>query len=617
MSQQQPSLSPASSPLKSNDLQALRHTTEHVLTFAMQRLYGQERIIMAMGPATEEGFYFDFDTPEEFAVNADMFKKIEKEMKKIISEDLQLKQLQLPLTLLRQVFADNEYKLDWLQEIEKEDEVASLYLMGTAEQIAHDEQLLKTAKTKFDPDQLESFVDLCKGPHLQSTKEIKAFKLLSVAGAYWHGDEKNKMLTRIYGTAFFSQEDLDHFIWQKEEAKKRDHRKLGNQLKLFMFDEEFGQGLPLYLPNGAMLRKLIMDFAFDTYLKQGYQPVSTPHIARLGLWKTSGHWDFYRDSMYSPMEIDGEQYMIKPMNCPGHVKIYNSQMHSYRDLPVRLAEMGTVYRYEKSGELNGILRPRAFTQDDAHIICTPEQLHSELLTLIDLTKFIYSKFGFNDPVISLSVRDPKNTTKYMGADNMWQLAEEALENTLIEKKIPYQRIEGESAFYGPKIDFMFQDALGRKQQLTTIQVDFNFPEKFDMFYVDQNGEKQQPFMLHRALLGSLERFMGVLIEHTAGNFPVWVAPVQVKVLPITDDQIEYAHQVAAKLQAANIRVMVDQHSATLSAKIRDAQLEKVPFMLILGAKEQEQQLVNVRSRDDQKQEAMTVEEFIKKPEFTV
>lgn len=608
---------PSSQPNKKSnqDYQALRHTTEHVLTLAMQRLYGKDRIVMAMGPATEDGFYFDFDTPEDFSVSEEMFKKIEKEMKKIIQEDLKLKQLDLSIKAARQVFIDNPYKQDWLNQIEQEQETASLYLMGTQDQLANDEKLLQQESEKIDPAQLQSFIDLCKGPHLASTKQIEAFKLLSVAGAYWHGDEKNKMLTRIYGTAFFTQEELDHFLWQKEEAKKRDHRKIGNQLKLFVFDEEFGQGLPLYLPNGAMLRKLIMDFAFDTYLERGYKPVSTPHIARLDVWKTSGHWDFYRDSMYSPIEIDDEQYMIKPMNCPGHVKIYTSQMHSYRDLPVRIAEMGTVYRYEKSGEINGILRPRAFTQDDAHIICTPDQLPEELLELIDLTKYIYSKFGFDDPKISLSVRDPQSKDKYMGQDEMWELAEQALENALLKKEIEYERIEGESAFYGPKIDFMFEDALGREQQLTTIQVDFNLPEKFNMFYIDQEGEKKQPFMLHRALLGSLERFMGVLIEHTAGNFPVWLAPIQAKILPITDDQISYAQQVGQKLKTAGMRVEVDERSATLSAKIRDAQLEKIPYMLIVGGREEEQGKINVRSRDDDKQQAMTVEEFVKSIEI--
>ncbi|KUK79239.1 MAG: Threonine--tRNA ligase [Microgenomates bacterium 39_7] len=601
------------------DLASLRHTTEHVLTYAMQRLYGKDRIIMAMGPATDDGFYFDFDTPEDFSVNEEMLKKIEKEMLKLIKADLKMLKLELGVSVLRKVFADNPYKQEWLDGIENSQEQATVYLMGTEEQLEHDQELLQQAEeeSELDSSSLQSFIDLCKGPHLESTKQIRAFKLLSVAGAYWHGDEKNKMLTRIYGTAFPTKEELKHFIWQREEAKKRDHRKIGQKMNLFMFDEEFGQGLPLYKPKGAMLRKLIMDFAFETYLKRGYQPVSTPHIARLGLWETSGHWNFYRDSMYSPMEIDDEQYLLKPMNCPGHVKIYTSDLHSYRDLPVRLAEMGTVYRYEKSGEINGILRPRGFTQDDAHIICTPSQLKDELLEVIDLTKYIYSRFGFSDPKISLSVRDPEDKTKYMGEDDKWQLAEEALEAVLVEKEIPYERIEGEAAFYGPKIDFMFEDALGRAQQLTTIQVDFNLPEKFNMYYIDEKGEKQQPFMLHRALLGSLERFMGVLIEHTAGNFPFWLAPVQVKVLPITDDQIEYAHQVAKQLRKKEMRVEVDDRSATLGSKIRDAETQRVPYMLIVGAKEQAEGTVSVRERDKKEQQVVEVEEFISNSQLLI
>ncbi len=364
------------------------------------------------------------------------------------------------------------------------------------------------------------------------------------------------------------------------------------------------------MPNGAMLRKQIMDFAFNTYLRRGYKPVSTPHIARLKLWQTSGHWDFYRESMYPPIEIDGEQYILKPMNCPGHVKIYNARMHSYRDLPMRLTEMGTVYRYEKSGELNGILRPRCFTQDDAHIICTPAQLHDELLELIDLTQFIYSKFGFSDPMISLSVRDSQDPDKYLGEEGRWQLAEDALEKALKAKQMNYKLIKGEAAFYGPKIDFMYEDALGRQQQLTTIQVDFNLPEKFNMTYVDETGEKQQPFMLHRALLGSLERFMGVLIEHTAGNFPLWVAPLQVKILPITDDQISYAHEVEQQLLAKDVRVEVDDRSATLGAKIRDAEMSKVPYMLIVGEREVKASEVNVRARGEKKQQAVSAEKFV-------
>jgi len=600
--------------LSSNEQQllALRHSAEHVLTYAMQRLYGQDRVIMAMGPATVDGFYFDFDTPEDFVVNEQMLGKIEKEMRQLIKADLPLVQIFVELPVARSVFTNNPYKQEWLDGIESEGEQVSLYLMGSKEQLENDQDLLQKAQAGegLNVAKLQSFIDLCKGPHINSTGEIKAFKLLSIAGAYWHGDEKNKMLTRIYGTAFNTQEELDHYLWQIEEAKKRDHRKIGQKLGLFLFDEEFGQGLPLYKPKGAMLRKLIMDFAFETYLKRGYQPVSTPHIARKGLWEKSGHWQFYRDSIYSPMEIEGEQYLLKPMNCPGHVKIYNSDLHSYRDLPVRLTEMGTVYRYEKSGELSGLLRVRGFTQDDAHIICTSAQLPSELIEMIDLTKYIYSKFDFHDPVVSLSVRDPEDKSKYMGDDESWSLAEKALEEALIAKQLPYQRIEGEAAFYGPKIDFMFEDALGRKQQLTTIQVDFNLPEKFEMYYINEKGEKQQPFMLHRALLGSLERFMGVLIEHTAGNFPFWLSPVQVKVLPITDEQIEYANSVADQLRAENIRVEVDDRSATLGGKIRDAESERVPVMLVVGAREAEKGEVSVRERDQREQRVMGVGEVI-------
>ncbi len=594
-------------------LHKLCHTAEHVLTNAMHQLYGRDRVIMAMGPVTDDGFYFDFDTPEDFRISEDNFKKIEKKMAKIIKQDLLMYRLQLPVKKARQIFKGNPYKQEWLDEIEGNDEPATVYLMGAESEIKADQKYLdETAAKDIDHGQIDSFVDLCKGPHVDSTGEIKAFKILSIAGAYWHGDENNKMLTRIYATAFASQEELDQFLWRREEAKKRDHRKIATKLNLFVFDEEFGQGLPLYKPNGAILRKEIMDFAFGTYLQRGYKPVATPHIARKQLWQTSGHWNFYRDSMYAPMTIDDEEYLLKPMNCPGHVKIYNSDQHSYRDLPLRLAEMGTVYRYEKSGELNGILRPRAFTQDDAHVICTPEQLEAELLELINLTEYIYSKFGFSDPKISLSVRDPQDKSKYMGEDERWQLSEQVLEKALKSKDMNYERIEGEAAFYGPKIDFMYEDALGREQQLTTIQVDFNLPEKFDMTYVGADNQKHRPFMVHRALLGSLERFMGVLIEHTAGDFPVWLAPVQVKVLPITDDQLHYCQQLADKLHTKRVRVEVDDRSATLSAKIRDAEQERVPYMLVVGGREEEAGEVTVRARDEEKQQTLQAEQFVQK-----
>ena len=592
-------------------LHKLRHTAEHVLTDAMHQLYGRDKVVMAMGPATEDGFYFDFDTPEDFSVTEDMFAEIEQKMQEIIDQDLKLQKLELPLAKARRIFADNPFKQEWLDEIEEGQESASVYLMGAEDELKTDvEYLQQSSPDKIERDQLQSFIDLCKGPHVESTSEIKAFKVLSIAGAYWRGDENNPMLTRIYATAFADQEELEQYLWRLEEAKKRDHRKISKKMNLFLFDKEFGQGLPLYMPNGAIIRKEIMDFAFNTYLSRGYKPVSTPHIANLELWERSGHWRFYRDSMYSPIEIDDERYVLKPMNCPGHVKIYNAQLHSYRDLPMRIAEMGTVYRYEKSGELNGILRPRAFTQDDAHIICTPEQLADELLAMIDLTEYIYNKFGFEDPKISLSVRGGGDKDKYLGTDEKWAMAEKALEDALIKRNMNYVRVEEEAAFYGPKIDFMYQDALGREQQLTTIQVDFNLPEKFEMTYVDQDGEHKQPFMLHRALLGSLERFMGVLIEHTAGSFPVWLAPVQVVLLPITDRNNAFALEVKEKLAEAGVRVELDDSSERLSAKIREAETQRIPYMLVMGDREQERGQVTVRSRDSEEQQTVGVEEFV-------
>ncbi len=594
----------------SQHLQALRHTTEHVLTYAMHRLYGRNRVIMAMGPAIETGFYFDFDTPDDFTVNEDMFSKIEREMRKIIKQDLKLKKLELSIPAARAVFANNPYKQEWLDEIEAAQEKTTVYLMGTAEQIKHDQEYLQNKPADIKRDELQSFVDLCKGPHLNSTKEIKAFKLLSMAGAYWHGDEDNKMLTRIYGTAFASQEELDQHLWQIKEAKKRDHRLLGQKLELFMFDEEVGQGLPLWLPKGAFIRHKIMEFAFDTYLKRGYEPVVTPHIASSELWQHSGHLDFYQESMYNSFGIEDDQYLLKPMNCPLQVKMYQHRPRSYRELPLRWAEMGTVYRYEKSGQLHGLTRARGFTQDDAHIVCTPEQMQSELVSALELTLYILRTFGFEEFEMNLSTRGEGDIDKFIGQPADWKMAEEGLKNAL--KKVgfdDYVLDEGGAAFYGPKIDVKIADSLGRKWQLSTIQFDFNLPGRFKMEYIGEDGHPHEPFMIHRALLGSLERFMGVYIEHTGGNFPVWLVPVQAIILPITDDQIPYAQQIVEQLRQHQIRAEVDERSATLSAKIRDAETQKIPYMLVVGAREEEAEQVNVRSRESDKQKAMTLEEF--------
>ncbi len=593
-----------------DQLHALRHTAEHVLTYAMHRLYGRDRVIMAMGPATEDGFYFDFDTPEDFVVNEEMLGKIEREMRKIIKQDLKLQQVELSVEKARAVFADNPYKQEWLDEIEAEDEKATIYLMGTAEQLEHDQEHLQNKPEQIERDEIQSFIDLCKGPHVDSTGEVKAFKLLSVAGAYWHGDEANKMLTRIYGTAFPSQKELDDYLWRIEEAKKRDHRLLGQKLELFMFDDEVGQGLPLWLPKGAFVRHKVMEFAFDTYLERGYEPVVTPHIASSELWKHSGHLDFYGDSMYDSFGIEDDQYLLKPMNCPLQIKMYQRRPRSYRELPLRWAEMGTVYRYEKSGQLHGLTRVRGFTQDDAHIVCTPEQMPSELVKALELTLYILRTFGFQEFEMNLSTRGEGNEDKFVGEPSDWKRAEAGLKQALKEVGFEdYVLDEGGAAFYGPKIDVKIADSLGRKWQLSTIQFDFNLPGRFKMEYVGEDGQPHEPLMIHRALLGSLERFMGVYIEHTAGNFPVWLSPVQAVVLPITDDQIPYAQQVAEKLQAEDIRVEVDERSATLSAKIRDAETQKIPYMLVVGGREEEAEKVNVRRRDSDKQDTMSVKEF--------
>ncbi|HNT29616.1 MAG TPA: threonine--tRNA ligase, partial [bacterium] len=444
------------------------------------------------------------------------------------------------------------------------------------------------------------------------TGQIGPFKLLKMAGAYWHGDEKNKMLTRIYGTCFPTQDELDRYLWRMEEAKKRDHRKLGQELDLFIIDDEVGKGLPLWMPKGAMVRKLLMDFAMDTYLARGYEPVASPHIGSKTLWETSGHWNFYRESMYQPFGIEDEEYLLKPMNCPFHIKMYKARKHSYREFPFRWTEMGTVYRYEKTGELSGLTRVRGFTQDDAHIFCRPDQLHEELIAMINLTKYIWGTLGLKDFEVSLSVGDPANQGKYIGDRESWELAENALEKALKQEEIVYTRFPGEAAFYGPKIDFLFSDSLGRKWQCSTIQVDFNNPHRFNMTYIDAEGVEQQPIMLHRALLGSIERSLGILIEHYAGAFPVWLAPVQAVIIPIADRHIGYAEKVAQACWEAGLRVDIDVRSERMNQKIRDAQLLKIPYMLVVGDKEKESNAIALRLRTEEDKGMVKVDSFIER-----
>ena len=559
----------------------LLHSAAHIMAQAVKRLYPKVKI--AIGPAIENGFYYDFDF-EEPLTEADL-PKIEKEMKNIIDEDHPIERKEISKKEAVKYFTNfNEpYKLEIIDEL-SENEKIFLYSQG-------------------------DFTDFCRGPHIPSTGKIKAFKLLSVAGAYWRGDEKNKMLSRIYGTAFINKKKLNKYLNFLEEAKKRDHRKLGKQLDLFGVSEQVGQGLILWYPKGAILKKTIEDFWFEEHKKNDYELVLTPHIGKSGLWETSGHLDFYKESMYSPMDIDGQDYYIKPMNCPFHIMIYQRKQQSYRDLPVRYAELGTVYRYELSGTLHGLMRVRGFTQDDAHIICTPDQLDEEIRKLLAFSFEYLKAFGFKKFEVFLSTMP---TDKYVGEPAKWKKAQDSLSQSLEKMEIAYKIDEGGGAFYGPKIDIKIKDAIGRLWQCTTIQFDFNLPERFDMNYTASDGSYQRPFMIHRAIMGSLERFIGILLEDTAGNLPVWLSPFQVCILPITDRQIEYSQEIDKKLKENGIRSKINAHQEKIGAKIRSAELEKIPFMLIIGDKEMESVKVSVRKHGSGDQGKMLLDEFIKK-----
>jgi len=537
---------------------------------------------LGIGPAIDDGFYYDFDKKEPFA--PEDLERIEKKMQDIIKRNIRFERQELSKKDAIKLFKGlkEKYKVELLDEIPEE--VVSVYKQG-------------------------EFIDLCRGPHLESTSKLKVFKLLSIAGAYWKGSEKNAMLQRIYGTAFLTKEDLDKFIFMQEEAKRRDHRKIGKDLDLFSIQDEMGTGLVFWHPKGAFIRKLIEDYWKEEHVKRGYQLVNIPHIGKVDLWKTSGHWEFYREYMYSPMEVDEQKYIIKPMNCPGHILIYKSKLHSYREMPIKFAEMGTVYRYERSGVLHGLMRVRGFTQDDAHIFCTEAQVKEEIAKILDLTFEMLGKFGFGEYDIYVSTMPEK----HVGSDEVWSLATTALEEALKTKVGTKYAIDpGEGVFYGPKIDIKIKDAIGRSWQCTTIQVDFNLPERFDVNYIDESGQKKRPIMIHRAILGSLERFFGVLIEHYAGAFPLWLSPVQAIVIPIKDTVKDYAGSVKDKLSVSGLRTEIDLRSETLNYKIRDAQTNKIPYMLIVGEKEKEKSVVSVRSRAGGDQGQMTAEDFIKK-----
>jgi threonyl-tRNA synthetase len=568
-------------PSSPEGLEVYRHSTAHLLAAAVTELFPDAH--PGIGPATESGFYYDFYREKSFT--EEDLAKIEAKMRELQKADLPYERVHYPKEEGKKLFDQMGEFLKCQLIEEKAEPVFSAYRTG-------------------------KFLDFCRGPHIPSTGRIKAFKVLSLAGAHWKGDEKSHPMQRIYGTAFFSTKDLDEYLHKLEEAKKRDHRRLGKELELFSIQDDAGPGLIFWHPKGGRVRTIIEDWLREELLKRGYDLVYTPHTMRLHLWETSGHTDFYRENMFGPMDVENDQYQLKPMNCPGHILIYQSRRRSYRELPLRFAELGTVYRYERSGVLHGLMRVRGFTQDDAHIFCTPEQLEAEVEACVEFAFALLKTFGFDRYEVELSARDPEHPEHYAGTEEEWKLAEDALTSTLHRMKIPYKLMPGEAVFYGPKIDVKLVDAIGRPWQLTTVQFDFNLPRRFGLEYVGPDGHPKTPVMVHRALFGSIERFFGVLIEHYTGAFPVWLAPVQAVVLPISEKHAEYARQVVADLRAAGIRVQLDDRNEKLNARIRDAQLQKVPFMLVAGDREVQAKAVAVRRRDTGDAGSQPVAEFI-------
>jgi len=560
---------------KEERLERLRHSASHIMAEAVLGLFPDAKL--GIGPPIDTGFYYDFDLPRSLTL--DDLQVIEERMRQSISGDQPFVQQEVSKEEARRLFAQQPYKLELIEEIA--DEKVSTYRHG-------------------------DFLDLCAGPHVASTGKVQAFKLTSIAGAYWRGDEQRPMLQRIYGALFETEEDLADHLRRLEEAQRRDHRRLGRELDLFSFHEEFGPGLVYWHPKGGRIRTIIEDLWRQEHYKAGYEIVYTPHLGKAALWDVSGHLDFYRENMYAPMDVDGQEYFVKPMNCPFHIEIYKSAVRSYRDLPMRMAELGTVYRYERSGVLHGLLRLRGFTQDDAHIFCRPDQVEEEVIRAVDFGIHYLRLFGFDEYLLCLSTRPDK----YVGSIEEWDQATEALRQAVQSSGMSYEVDEGGGVFYGPKIDIHVRDPIGRTWQLTTVQFDFNLPERFDLAFIGQDGREHRPYMVHRALLGSLERFLGVLIEHYAGAFPLWLAPVQVMLVPIADRHVEHARWVASELEAAGLRVEVDERSERMQAKIRDAQLQKVPYMLVVGDKEVEAQAIAVRLRSGEDLGSMSVDAFL-------
>jgi threonyl-tRNA synthetase len=564
-------------------LPIVRHSAAHVLATAVLELFPETKL--GHGPATDSGFFYDFYRPTPFT--PEDLKLIEAKMAEVVARDEKFIREREPRDAGLQRFkVENDFmKIHFIERFTKDGEEISLYRNG-------------------------AFVDFCRGPHVPSTGRVKAFKVTSLAGAYWLGDEKNPQLQRVYGTAFFSKKEMDEHFARLEEAAKRDHRVLGKQLDLFSIQELAGSGLIFWHPKGAMIRKIMEDWMREECIRRGYDLVYTPHVMRTELWKTSGHEGFYAQNMFTPMELDDADYRLKPMNCPGHILIYQSSPKSYRDLPVRYAELGNVYRYERSGTMHGLLRVRGFTQDDAHIFCTPEQIEDEVVACIDFAQAMLTTFGFKEFKVELSIWDPNDRKSYAGSDDKWELAIHSLESALQRKNIPYKTIPGEAAFYGPKIDVKLVDVLGRLWQLSTVQFDFNLPARFELEYVGEDGERHQPVMVHRALFGSVERFFGVLIEHYAGAFPLWLAPVQIGLVPISERHLAYAEKVQQQLQNAGLRVELDRRNEKMNAKIRDFTMQKIPYVLVMGDKEAEAEAVSVRGRGKGDQGSTPLKDFL-------
>ena len=597
------------------NLGTMRHSCAHLMALAVKELY--PGVKFGIGPAIDDGFYYDFDFSEikvvnsksqisnskqipnpkfqipkqEFKLTPEGLPKIEKKMRQLAKKNLKFEKRELLIKEAKKIFQNQPYKLELINDIENESK-----------------QNLQPTTYK-----LQAFLDLCKGPHVSSTSQIKAFKLTKIAGAYWKGNEKNKMLTRIYGVAFSTQKELDEYLKLQEQAEARDHRKLGQELDLFSLPQETGSGLPIWHPKGALLRKIIEKFWEDEHQKRGYNLVYSPHIANLEIWKKSGHWNFYRENMYSPIEIDKEKYLIKPMNCPFHILIFKNKIKSYRELPIRYAELGTVYRHERSGVLHGLTRVRGFTQDDAHIFCSKNQLEQELIKVIKLAGFMMKTFDFKNYRAYLSTKPEKA----IGSDKIWKKATKALENALNKTKIKYEIDPGEGVFYGPKIDIKYEDTIGREWQGPTLHVDFNFPEKLNVEYINEKGKKENAVMIHRTVLGSMERFIGILIEHYAGAFPVWLAPEQVRIIPVGKAHIKPSQNLTKKLKQDNIRCEIDDLNETVSYKIRKAEKQKIPYVLVIGDKEAKGKNLNVRIRGQKPIKKMTLTKFMEKVKMEV